>query len=107
MSAPENPPVFPIPEQRDADGNGLVQCAPGMTLRDWVATPAPPPAWGFEPVVSRDLEAITDWSSEATAKRNAEDAEYEMAREIRWRFHWADAMLAARTPNTDGMGGRA
>lgn len=30
-------PAFPVPEVRDADLNGIMEGAPGMSLRDWFA----------------------------------------------------------------------
>ncbi len=36
-SAPENPPAFPKPDVYGADGFGIAQGQPGMTLRDWFA----------------------------------------------------------------------
>lgn len=76
MSAPENPPVFPIPEQRDADGNGLVEGAPGMTLRDWFAGQA-----------LIGLMADSPWA----------DPDHKAA----YAYNAADAMLAARTQSKE------
>lgn len=30
-------PAFPVPEVRDAEGNGITEGHPGMSLRDWFA----------------------------------------------------------------------
>lgn len=32
-----NPPAFPSPDERDADGCGIREGSSGMTLRDWFA----------------------------------------------------------------------
>lgn len=40
MSAPENPPAFPVSEVRTPDGIGISEGSPGMTLRDHFASQA-------------------------------------------------------------------
>lgn len=77
MSAPINDggPAFPFDEKND-DGS-LSHCNPGMSLRDYFAAHAPctiPDDFGWAP-------------SETDA----------VQRLCRWRFHYADEMLKART----------
>jgi hypothetical protein len=40
MSAPKNPPAFPIPDVRSPDGCGLREGSPGMGLREYFAAHA-------------------------------------------------------------------
>lgn len=40
MKQPDNPPAFPIPDERDANGCGIVQGSSGMSLRDYFAAAA-------------------------------------------------------------------
>lgn len=91
----ENPPAFPN------TGNSTWDLRPtdGMTLRDWFATHAPPLPWNFEQPPYQDPSEITDWSAEAVAARNHEEMKRELAREIKWRWHYADMMLSEREKN--------
>lgn len=70
-------PAFPLPNERDADGNGLVQGHPGMTLRDYFAA-----------------QAMAGW----LASYGPEGAwpEKHLASMAKDAYDMADAMLAAR-----------
>lgn len=96
-TTPENPPAFPTPDVYHPGGQ-VEYGAMGMTLRDWFAGRAPEmPSW---------FERRT-WSTEETVPAPELGAGYVrrvpvlhaetlVAQLARWRFHYADAMLAAR-----------
>lgn len=84
MGAPHNPFAFPFTDERDPDGNGISEGAPGMSLRDYFAGQA-------LPFVN---EVYPDWQLKAWfGDRGGVTRE-----EIRAKasYAYADAMLAER-----------
>lgn len=73
-------PAFPMPDERDSDGNGIKQGHPGMTLRDYFAAKAMGGIMSdmamFQHYITRDRDTFGHVASDAYAA--------------------ADAMLAAR-----------
>ena len=79
MSAPNNPPAFPLSVNQLADSSPEAQ---GMSLRDWFAGQA-----------MKGLLAGVVHASEKIAESEGGSAEEVIAR---WAFEQADAMLAER-----------
>lgn len=83
-------PVHPIPEVRDADGNGIMEGWHGMLLRDWFAgqamTVAFPAVMGMGPSDLAGIATGLGLSGSATA--------YDVTAASAFKF--ADAMLKAR-----------
>lgn len=89
----ENPNAFPA--CNEANVNGTM----GMTLRDWFATHAPEPHWRFMQDIKPkhySPETGQPWSDADCNAAYEAEAAWELDRDISWRLHWADAMLAAR-----------
>ena len=87
MTAPENPPAFPLPAVVNGNGD-QTEGAPGMTLRDYFAGQADVSAYG--PV---------DAFHRARGHRPTIDELAAYIAEI--RYIEADAMLAARSAKGD------
>jgi hypothetical protein len=85
----ENPPAFPIPDVRDAFGDGIREGSDGMTLRDWFAGQALAAIIAMSPT-----EAVQDVCSGIRGGRPMAFGAYALA----------DAMLSTRT--VDAPAGR-
>lgn len=79
-------PAFPLPDVYGANGCGLREGAPGMSLRDWFAGQALAGMTSIKPDLGscRDLAELDERMSRAIS----------VAGDIAYRY--ADAMLAAR-----------
>lgn len=80
MSDIENPPAFPFPEIRGADGCGIREGSDGMSLRDWFAGQA--------------LAAMGTWLPPAAGDQL--NADFAMRDRANWAYRHAGAMLAER-----------
>jgi hypothetical protein len=71
--------------------------ADNPTMRDLLAIHAPPPHWAFmQDSRPAPYETAKDWTLDGQEAADREFVAWEQTREIAWRWHWADLMLAAR-----------
>jgi len=87
MSIPENPPAFP----NTGNANWGLAADEGMSLRDWFAGQAPPPADGF----TIPPPECGNWDDSELSRRAWSD--WNLRRAVAWANAWADAMLAERS----------
>lgn len=95
MSAPENPPAFPFPEIRDADGCGILQGSTGMTLRDWFAGTLPEPSSDAIAIQESFDRSRNPYNEGHKPRLRSRD---EIVAYLRYRA--ADALLSERAKNT-------
>jgi hypothetical protein len=89
VSAPKNPPAFPVSDVRSPDGCGLREGSPGMGLREYFAIHAPEPredSIANEQGIDRGRNPHNDAHKPKIRSRD------EIVATLRFRF--ADAMLA-------------
>lgn len=79
--------AFPIPDQRDAMGNGIVQGSDGMSLRDFFAAASLTGCIAGE--ANESLPEYREIGVEAALLKDAK-------RRAEWCYRQADAMLRAR-----------
>lgn len=105
MSEPINDggPAFPQPLSFSPNGEAVTAGmyfpeGPGMTLRDYFASKAPPPPKSFERASWSEMKIVPapemgpGYVKEAWVTSHETDADYI----ARWNFTYADAMLRAR-----------
>jgi hypothetical protein len=104
MSAPtpaqDGGPIHPIPEVRDADGNGIMEGWPGMSLRDWLAGMEKAPedlSVGYaEALAGRPHPHKNTTLGAVDPDATVAVIEFWADAEARYRYIKADAMLRAR-----------
>lgn len=94
QTAPNNPSAFPGGNPSRLDR----RISDGMTLRDWFAGQAPaiPLAFAFRAPPSPPAAWTRDYDVNDEARYEADLSAWVIAREVTWRYAYADAMLAAR-----------